>query len=120
MKNCIEVNGIQLYCYHGCLEEEAIIGGNYEVDVYMECDFWKAAKTDDLLETINYVQINEIVTEEMKIRSKLIEHVGQRIVTRMRSEVKRLDYVKVKIWKISPPINGDVKNVAIVIEDRIG
>jgi dihydroneopterin aldolase len=117
MKNCIEVNGIQLYCYHGCLEEEAIIGGKYEVDVYLECDFWEAALNDDLASTISYVQVNEIVTEEMSKRSKLIEHVGQRIITRMKTEIKGLHFVRLKVWKIRPPINGDVKNAAIIIED---
>ncbi len=117
MKNCIEVNGIQLYCYHGCLEEEALIGGEYMVDVYLECDFWEAALNDELALTINYVQVNEIVTEEMLKRSKLIEHVGQRIITRMKKEIKGIEFVRLKVWKIRPPINGDVKNVAIIIED---
>ena len=29
----ININGIKVYAYHGCMEEEAIIGGNYIVDV---------------------------------------------------------------------------------------
>lgn len=117
MKHLIEVNGIQLYAYHGCLEEEARIGGYYKVDVRMRTDFTKAAATDELAHTIDYVQVNRIVTEEMAIRSKLIEHVGQRIVDRMYKEVRGLDALSVKVTKITPPINGDVQNVAIVIEE---
>ena len=116
MKHLIEVNGIQLYAYHGCLEEEARIGGYYKVDVRMRTDFKQAAETDELALTIDYVQVNRIVTEEMAIRSKLIEHVGQRIVDRMFKEVPRLDALSVKVTKITPPINGDVQNVAIIIE----
>ena len=33
MKHTIEVNGIKLYAFHGCLPEEGKIGGNYIVDV---------------------------------------------------------------------------------------
>jgi len=117
MKHFIEVNGIKLYAFHGCLEEEGKIGGHYTVDVQMKTDFTQAAAEDDLMKTIDYVQVNRIVTEEMAIRSKLIEHVGQRIVNRLQSEVKRLDAVRVKIVKICPPINGDVQNVAILIEE---
>jgi 7,8-dihydroneopterin aldolase/epimerase/oxygenase len=119
MKHLIEVNGIKLHAFHGCLEEEARIGGNYTVDVLMKTDFTEAAMTDDLEKTITYVQTNRIVTEEMAVRSKLIEHVGQRIVTRLMNETQNLFAVRVKVTKICPPINGDVDNVAIIIEEGI-
>lgn len=116
MNHTIEVNGIKLYVYHGCLEEEGKIGGNYIVDVHMKTDFQAAALSDELSQTIDYVHINAIVTQEMAIRSKLIEHVGQRIVSRIEQEIKGLIGLRVKVTKICPPINGDVDNVAIIIE----
>jgi len=119
MTHIIEVNGIKLYAFHGCLPEEEKIGGNYLVDVSMETDFQLAAKTDTLENTIDYVVVNKIVAEEMAIRSKLIEHVGYRIIERLKSTLHNLLLVKVKITKICPPINGDVENVAIIIEESI-
>jgi dihydroneopterin aldolase len=115
MNHIIEVNGIKLYAYHGCLEEEGKIGGNYLVDVHMKTDFSQAASSDELSQTIDYVHINQIVTQEMAIRSKLIEHVGQRIVSRIEQEIKGLIGLRVKVTKICPPINGDVDHVAIII-----
>jgi dihydroneopterin aldolase len=115
MKHRIEVNNIRLYAYHGCLPEEGKIGGNYSVDVHVQTDFSEAAKTDELKLTIDYVAINAIVHEEMSIRSKLIEHVGQRIVDRLLQEIPTIQEYWVKITKICPPINGDVENVAIII-----
>jgi dihydroneopterin aldolase len=116
MKHKIEVNGIKLYAFHGCLEEEARIGGHYVVDVTISTDFSLAAETDDLSKTVDYVAVNAIVNKEMAIRSKLIEHVGQRIFSRIKNEMKGVSELSVKITKISPPINGDVSNVAILIE----
>lgn len=115
MKHTIEVNGIKLYAFHGCLTEEGKVGGHYRVDVSITSDFTEAAETDDLSKTVDYVIVNQIVEEEMLIRSKLIEHVGQRIVNRLKAEVQGIDQVTVKIIKICPPINGDVDNVAIII-----
>lgn len=117
MKHTIEVNGIKIYAFHGCLEEEGKIGGNYLVDVMLNTNFSLAAKNDDLTQTIDYVDINKIVCEEMAIRSKLIEHVGKRIIYRIKQEIKNIDYLKIKVTKICPPINGDVDNVAIIIEE---
>ena len=87
------------------------------MDVSVTTNFSKAAISDDLKETIDYVFVNAIVKEEMAIRSKLIEHVGQRIIQRIKNEIKRIESVTVKVIKVSPPINGDVNNVAIIIED---
>jgi dihydroneopterin aldolase len=116
MKHKIFVEGIKCYAFHGCLDEEARIGGNYIVDVELHTDFSQAALHDTLADTIDYVQVNEIVVAEMAIRSKLIEQVGQRIVNRLQEELNGILALKVKITKICPPINGDVDSVAISIE----
>ena len=119
MKHTIEVNGIKLYAFHGCLTEEGKIGGHYTVDISLTTDFTEAAISDELIQTIDYCDINRIVTEEMAIRSKLIEHVGQRIYNRIQNEIDNVTTLKVKIIKICPPINGDVQNVAIIIEYKL-
>ena len=116
MKHTIEVNGIKLYAFHGCLPEESKIGGNYIVDLTITTDFTGAATTDELIKTVDYVVVNQIVKEEMSVPSKLIEHVGQRIINRIKQEVKNIDALRVKVTKVCPPINGDVDNVAIIIE----
>jgi dihydroneopterin aldolase len=117
MKHTIEINGIKIYAFHGCLLEEEKIGGHYRVDVMLNTDFLSAALTDDLTKTIDYVTVNKIVTEEMAIRSKLIEHVGQRIIDRLKKEISNIHSIRLKVVKLCPPINGDVENVAIIIEE---
>jgi len=113
----VEVEGIQCFSYHGCMTEESVLGGKYIVDVSLKTDFSKAAATDELINTIDYVRVKEIVEEEMAIRSKLIEHVGQRIVNKFKAEFKTLITAKVKVRKLNPPIQGFVKEVAIIIEE---
>jgi 7,8-dihydroneopterin aldolase/epimerase/oxygenase len=117
MLNVIKVNRIKLYAYHGCLEEEARIGGHYEVNVILYTDFMDAAATDDLGKTIDYVHVNRIAREEMAIRSKLIEEVALRIHKRLKAELKNLHKASVEIVKLSPPINGDVESVSVVLEE---
>ena len=116
MKHTIEINGIKLYAYHGCLPEEGKIGGHYAVDITIVTNFLEAAVEDLLSKTVDYVVVNKIVSEEMAIRSKLLEHVGQRIVNRIKKEIQGIDNLTIKVTKICPPINGDVDNVAIIIE----
>lgn len=116
MKHKIFVNGIKCYAFHGCLPEEGRIGGHYIVDVELGTDFTTAAANDTLSDTVDYVDVNRIVVEEMAVRSKLIEHVGQRIANRIQNELSGIANLKIKITKLCPPINGDVDSVAILIE----
>lgn len=116
MKNWIEVNGVEVYAYHGCMNEEAILGGKYIVDIAILTDFTKTKESDDLKDTLDYVRIREIIVEEMAIRSKLIEHVGFRIISKIEKEMPTAKSTKIRVTKASPPIKGQVKNVAIVIE----
>ncbi len=115
--NIIEVNGIKMHAYHGCMEEEARIGGEYVVDVSLHTNFRKAAESDDLDKTLDYVKVNDIVVKEMKVRSKLIEHVGDRILQELKREFAPLERVQVRVTKVNPPINGSVDNVRVVLSD---
>ena len=111
----IRVKNIVCYSYHGCMEEEAKIGQKYMVDVELDVDYSEAERTDDLTKTIYYCDINRIVEEEMAIRSKLIEHVGRRILNRMRNELE-FNSAEVEIKKINPPIDGNVDYVSVVLK----
>jgi dihydroneopterin aldolase len=104
-----------LYAYHGCLEEEAVIGANYVVDVRIETDFSVAQRTDDLSKTVDYVVVYNIVKSEMAIRSKLIEHVAGRIANELLRKLPEIKKAEVTVTKINPPMNGDVKEVSVVI-----
>ena len=113
----IEVNGIKVYAYHGCLAEEERIGGNYIVDLSIYADLTPSFTSDKLHDTIDYVLLNRIVEEEMGIRSKLIEQVAYRILKRIRESDRRIEKASVKVRKLTPPINGDVEEVAVFIEE---
>ena len=114
----IQVNNIKLYAFHGCLEEEAKIGSDYRVDVAIKADLKKSAKTDELIDTVDYVHLNHIVKEEMAIRSKLLEEVAQRILNRFFKELKKIKSAKISVSKINPPIGGNVAEVVIILTKK--
>jgi 7,8-dihydroneopterin aldolase/epimerase/oxygenase len=113
----IKLQNIRTFSYHGCLEEEAKIGSDYRVDLEIKADLRKGMVTDELADTVDYVQLNRIVVEEMAIRSKLLEHVAQRIVKRIFAELPEVSRILVAVSKINPPIGGDVEAVTIQVEE---
>lgn len=113
----IKLQNIRTFSFHGCLNEEAKIGSDYRVDLEIKADLRKSMVTDELADTVDYVQLNRIVTEEMAIRSKLLEHVAQRIVKRIFLELPEVSRILVAVSKINPPIGGDVEAVTIQVEE---
>lgn len=114
----IQVNNIKIYAFHGCLDEEAKIGSDYRVDVEIVANLQKSSKTDELIDTVDYVHLNFIVKQEMVIRAKLLEHVAQRIIDRILKELIMVKKVKVSVAKINPPIGGNVAEVAIILTKK--
>tara|TARA_B100001741_G_C16489890_1_gene569149 strand:- start:97 stop:453 length:357 start_codon:yes stop_codon:yes gene_type:complete len=112
----LKLQTLKIYAYHGCFKEETKIGGEYHLDVWMEADFSDSEKSDELSKTIDYVEVADLAAQEMKIPSKLIEHVANRILVKMLSNWKFLKKAGVSIKKISPPMNQFVEAVEYSLE----
>lgn len=106
---------MRLYAFHGCLKEEGVIGSDYRVDLEVEADLTRASETDRLSDTVDYVVLHAIISEEMGIRSKLLESVAARILDRIFREVPQINSGEISISKINPPIGGDVQQVTVIL-----
>jgi dihydroneopterin aldolase len=113
----IKLKNIRTFSYHGCLVEEGKIGSDYSVDLEVKTDLRKSCITDDLADTVDYVLLNQIIVEEMAIRSDLLEHVAYRIIIRIFAEAPSVSRIKIGVSKINPPIGGDVEAVTIELEE---
>ncbi|TDX84014.1 dihydroneopterin aldolase [Epilithonimonas xixisoli] len=116
MKSKIILEDIKIYAYHGVLPEEAIIGNHYVVNLEVHSDLEKALQSDDLKDTINYAEINDIVHQEMGIRSQLLEHVIGRIITKIENQFPQITFIKIKLTKTIPPMPGEMKGVSLEFE----
>jgi len=114
----VKVDNIRVYAHHGCLKEETAIGSEYRVDVSVNADLSKASDSDRLADTVDYVHINHIVKQEMQKPSKLLEHVGKRVIKRIFIEIPIVDKARIWVSKINPPIGGDVEKVTVVLKEK--
>jgi 7,8-dihydroneopterin aldolase/epimerase/oxygenase len=112
----IFLEDVKIYAYHGVLPEENIIGTYYIVNAELHTDLWEAAETDDLKDTISYADINGIIHQEMDIKYKLLEHVAGRIIMKIHESFPQISYIKLKITKTSPPMQGEMKGASIELE----
>ena len=108
----ITVEGIRVFAHHGHLPEEAVLGGHFIVNVWVEADTTEVEKTDDLNHTVDYVKIIEIVKEQMAIRSNMIEHPAKRIVDAILP-LHKVQKVTVEVEKIQPPIDASFDKISV-------
>ncbi|MCF7568719.1 dihydroneopterin aldolase [Sabulilitoribacter arenilitoris] len=114
----IKVENIRVFAYHGCLKEETKIGSDYRVDLQVKANLQQSAKTDKLMDTVDYVFLNRVIKEEMNKPSKLLETVARRILDRIFNEDGLVKKASVSISKLNPPIGGDVERVTIKMTDK--
>ena len=111
----IKVEGIKLYAYHGHLPEEAILGGHFLINVYVNTDTTLVEKSDELEDTVDYVKIVDVVKEQMLIRSNMIEHPAARIADNILL-LKHVIDVKVEVEKLNVPINANFSKISATIK----
>lgn len=112
----IGLEGMKFYGYHGYYEEERKIGEWYVVDVYFKTDFEEAAQKDELSGTINYEKVFSICQEVMNVSAQLLEYLAQQIVSKIQQLNAPIDWLKVRVKKLNPPMQGNIGNVFVEIE----
>ena len=112
----IEIEGMEFYAFHGHFEVEKVAGNRFLVSLEIEADLGKAGLSDRLEDTLDYQKAYLAVKEEMAIPSDLLEHVCQRIITRVKSEFPETQKVSVKVSKMNPPMGGQIEKVSLTME----
>ena len=112
----IRLEDMSFYAYHGCFAEEQAIGTRFRVDVALTTDTSKAQVSDNIADTVNYLDVYRIVKREMMIPSHVLEHVAERIATAVLNEFSAVDSMIVKVSKLNPPLGGQLGCTSVEIE----
>ena len=112
----ITIENMEFYAYHGHFEEEQKIGTWFSLDLIMEVDTSKAERSDELEDTVDYSAVYQVVKDQMMIPSKLLEHVGRRILDTIKERFPDVKSAKLKVRKMNPPLGGKMAFVALELE----
>lgn len=116
MRTSIFIDNMRLHAYHGVLEQERVVGNDYEVTLRVDYPFDAALVSDDLNDTISYAHLSEIVKQQMAVPSKLVEHVAGRIINAVRQNYPDTLYIYIKVKKIAPPMGVDCDGAGVEVE----
>ncbi len=111
----IILSNMVFYGYHGVFEAEKELGQRFEVDVELVTDLSIPGQTDDLEQSINYVDVYTIVQDIVEGRTyNLIEAVAENIAGEILSAYS-VEQVVVRVRKANVPIGGVISHVEVEI-----
>lgn len=116
MTGILEIEGMEFFAYHGCFEAEQVVGNKFTLYACLRYDCSVAAQSDRIDDALSYQTAYEIIACEMMKRSHLLEHVGQRILNALYEAFPQLQYARIKISKMNPPLGGQIKCTAVTLE----
>lgn len=111
----IKLENIQLYAFHGCYKEEQTVGNHFRVDLSLDYDSSNAQTSDQIVDAVNYLDIYEIVREQMGIKSHILENVCKRIIDAISLKYPNVSNLEVKVSKLAPPLGGPIDAVSATI-----
>lgn len=101
----VNLHNLEFNAFHGMHEEEKILGNDYIIDAAVE--FHEESHViDSIYETVNYVEIYNIITEKMNEPTPLLETVVMRIGNEIHNRFPQLRSINISIKKMNPPIEG--------------
>ena len=112
----IELNNIHLYAYHGVLPQENNVGAWYTLNLCATINNLDSIENDNIEATENYAEIYEVICEEMKIPSKLLEHVCGRILEKLFDRFAIIERIEITLTKDTPPMGGDRLSCSVRIK----
>ncbi len=112
--NVIRLKNATFYAYHGAMEDEQNLGGKFECDVDMYCDFTAAAETDSLKKTVDYERVYAFI-QRVVLEKKyyLLEALANSVAKGLLREFGSIERVTVKIRKPHPPVKGVVDHIEV-------
>ena len=105
LHNCI------FYSRHGVYEEEAIVGTSFEVN--LSINFVAGEVIHSLKQTINYVEVYDIVKRHFERPRQLLEMLAQEITEDIHESDGRIRSVDIHIKKLNPPIANFTGSVGV-------
>lgn len=115
MKTSIFLDEVRFHAFHGVMPQERAVGADFTVWLKVGYNFVKAAESDELIDTISYADLYEVVRAEMDKPSQLLEHVALRIVKAVAARWHRIDTIDLRLAKDNPPMGADCKGAGVEI-----
>ncbi|MDB4867094.1 MAG: folB [Cohnella sp.] len=108
---------MQFFGFHGVFPEENKLGQKFIVDLDLQMDLSRAARTDNVDDTVNYAELHALVKRIVEGRPvKLIEALAENIASAVLGTYTIISEAAVSVTKPNPPF--DIAFDGVTVELR--
>ncbi len=109
--NSIHLTNLRFFAHHGYHDEEGVTGTNFEVSISISFD--APEKITTLPQTINYVEVYNVIRQTFGRPTKLLETIAHDICENVHMLDSRIRTINITITKLHPPISNFIGSVGV-------
>lgn len=113
----IQLHNLIFFSHHGIHKEEQLTANSFEVNLDVMYDE-KKNKFDNIKDTIDYVNLYEIVKKRMQIITPLMEKICKEIISKIRKEYPFITEVNISIRKLQVPLENFQGKVGVTMNKK--
>lgn len=106
---------VRFHAFHGVMPQETKVGADFIVNLRIGYPLEQAMESDEVGDTLNYAEVYDLVKQEMKQPSKLLEHVAGRIVQTISKHFPSVTSIDLTLMKQNPPMGADIEGTGVEI-----
>lgn len=117
----IIIEDLQVYAYHGVAQEEKNIGQMFLVSLRIGANLERAARSDDVNDTLNYADLcKDVETVMQSSKCNLIETAAMNIIKYLFRSYADIMEIRVTLKKPWAPMGQHLNYAAVELERKRG
>jgi len=113
----IHIEGLELYAYHGCNEDERREGQVFLLDITAQADLAAACQSDDLRDTVDYSQMIQCAAAAFAGEPcRLVERAAHRCAQALLERFPAMESVTLRAHKPDAPVQSPVADIYVEIQ----
>lgn len=109
----ILLRGVHFHAFIGVGEQERSVGNDYILDLRIGYSLANAMKSDDVMDTLNYAEVYDLIKNVMQHPMKLLEAAAGCIVDNLTATYKGIESIDLKLIKLNPPMGADCEGAGV-------
>jgi dihydroneopterin aldolase len=110
----IELKDIRVQAHHGMYKGESKTGNTYHIDLSVKFEEGNI-NFDTLQDTINYVELYDIIRQRMQSPTALLEKLCNDIIHQIKLQYPFIAEVMISVYKIQAPIENFEGRVGVTL-----
>lgn len=115
----ILIERLEIFAYHGCFEQEKLLGQRFTLDMTLDVDISLSAQSDRLEDTVDYGAVVGVASKAFTARPfNLLEAAARAVAEAVLAAFPAVAGLAITLRKVSPPIPAALGAVGVSLEFR--